>query len=148
MLQFDLNLNKSGEELPFVNADDPAVIEGIDRITRLLQLKRVMMDNIEGVLFGSAFKATNQICLINLAQVFMNRLNMEQTRCIKFTRFLMEEKDENEGQPNQKHFIFFDPHEKKDLQLVIVKLMVNVFPFIYRDVDEEEARSNFTEVFS
>jgi len=31
-----------------------------------------------------------------------------------------------------------------DLQYVIVKLMVNVAPFIYRDEHEEEARARFT----
>ena len=67
MKNFDMNLTKSGEERPFVKADDLAVGTGIDRITRLLQIKRIMLDHVEGLLFPSSFKATSQICLIHLA---------------------------------------------------------------------------------
>lgn len=89
----------------YIKIDDPAVQIGLDKLARLQQIKRLILEQVEKLLFGERFHANRMISLIDLSMVFVQSLGMQHNQAIKFSRFLVE------GTPDEdeKDEIVFDP---------------------------------------
>ena len=131
----------------FVERDDPSVQCALERIARLQQIKRINNDKLDLELFGDKFNANKPIKLFDLAKVFQRKCNLTELQSIKFARYLIEEKTEEQEMEGSNQ-VTFDPHKTIDLQTVSVRLMTNsLYPVIFQDSHETQAKEKFTEHF-
>lgn len=85
-----------------------------------------------------------------MTPLFMNRLALPQSDALKFARFLVEDKDEEqEDQDEENAKIHYDPNRKANMQLVSVRLkLYAIYPKIFDNDQEQKARQEFTKAFS
>jgi len=79
----------------FVKKNDPCVRLALERMQRLQQVKRINLDHVDKELFGQEVKPNQHIRLIELAQIFHQKLSISEYESIRFARFLIEDRDEN-----------------------------------------------------
>ena len=99
------------QEYKTVKMDDPAVVQGLERLARLQQIKRIILEEVEQVLFGDKYHINRIISIIDLSTIFVKTLGMYHNNAITFARFLVEGGHE-EGKPE---VVSFDPMKTIDL---------------------------------
>lgn len=110
------------------------------------QIKRLNLDFIERELFDEEYKVSKQIRIVDLANIFGIKLGLTKPQANSFARFLVEEIDENN--PNQEQ-IQYNPRLKTNFSMIVVRLMTySLYPIIYRDNHEREAKTKFKTAFS
>lgn len=80
--------------VPFVELNDYSVQKGFERLGRLLQIKRIPLDQIEIEIIQGNYRANQSIQIIELVDIFQKKLGLIRDEAICFARFIVEEKDE------------------------------------------------------
>ena len=125
--------------------NDPSIQVALRRLARMQQVKRLNLDFIERELFDDNFKMSVKIKLNDLSITFASKLGLTQAEATSFARFLVEETDDSQG----KEQILFNPKLKINHSMVVARLMTySLYPVIYRDNHEREAKLKFRAAFA
>jgi hypothetical protein len=70
--------NETIRMVKFVEANDPAVKLGLERIGRLMQILRLPLDQVETALIQGKMRPNQSIKIIELAKIFQDRLGLNE----------------------------------------------------------------------
>jgi len=113
---------KPGQKVKYVERNDPGVETGFSRLGRLLQLKRLPLDAIQKELFEDQVSKSHAISIVHLSNLLKVRLELTNAEAVRFARFLIEEKDEENPKVDT---IAFNPELKVNMQYIPIRLMTH-----------------------
>ena len=132
--------------VPYVRLKDHQVQKGFERLGRLLQIKRIPLDQIENEIIQGNFRANQSIQIIELVDIFQKKLGLIRDDAICFARFIVEEKDEESPKDTK---VELNLNRKVNSLYVPIRLMTNfeTNPTLYTDAQEKDTLLKFAKVF-